>query len=115
MKTKTIKATSRSPKKQSGLKQHTARLVAIGSSRGIRLPKAMIEEAGLTDRVSIMLKDGQIIVASPDHKPRHPREGWEEQIKAAIAEHGNELTEEDREWLDAPIGDKNFDEKEWEW
>ncbi len=31
----------------------TARLVQIGNSRGVRIPKPLIEEAGLTDEVEL--------------------------------------------------------------
>ena len=34
-----------------------ARLVRIGNSRGLRLPKPLIEEAGLKDEVEIALRD----------------------------------------------------------
>ena len=32
-----------------------ARLVRIGNSRGIRLPKPLIEQAGLTDEVELRI------------------------------------------------------------
>ena len=39
------------------------RLIKIGNSRGVRLPKPLIEEAGLTDQVDVTVKNGAIIVA----------------------------------------------------
>lgn len=36
----------------------------IGNSRGIRIPKAMIKEAELTDDVEIRLVDGEIRISA---------------------------------------------------
>ncbi|HEY7116628.1 MAG TPA: AbrB/MazE/SpoVT family DNA-binding domain-containing protein [Tepidisphaeraceae bacterium] len=95
-----------------------AKLVRIGNSRGIRLPKAVIEQAGLRDaNVELIVRDGEVVLRSPQTRARrkkNPRAGWDEQFRKAIARHGNELTDEDREWLDAPL-DSEFDEKEWTW
>mgnify|MGYP003340510491 CR=1 FL=1 len=40
-----------------------AKLVRIGNSRGVRLPKAMIEEAGLGDDLELTVRDGEIVIA----------------------------------------------------
>ena len=42
---------------------------------------------------------------------RTPPRGWEEQIKKALAEHGEDV---DVDWLSAPLRSK-FEEKEWTW
>jgi antitoxin MazE len=86
-----------------------SKLVRIGNSRGIRLPKALLEQAELSDEVTLRVR-GRSIIIEP---AKHPRAGWEEAMKAAVAE-GNDLTAEDREWLDAPL-DPELDEKEWTW
>jgi antitoxin MazE len=85
------------------------KLVRIGNSRGIRLPKALIEQSGLTKDVEIAVKDSQIIIRSAGKDT--PRAGWEEQIKKTLQEHGEDL---DSEWLDAKLSSK-FDEEEWTW
>ncbi len=36
----------------------------IGNSRGVRIPKAMIEEAELTDDVELRVVDGEIRISS---------------------------------------------------
>lgn len=53
------------------------RLVQIGNSRGIRIPKTLIEQSGLKDDVEISLK-GDALVIRP---VSHPREGWAEAFK----------------------------------
>ena len=49
-----------------------ARLVRIGNSRGVRLPKPLIEEARLTDEVEVRVRAGALIIKSA----ARPRAGW---------------------------------------
>jgi antitoxin MazE len=86
-----------------------AKLVRIGNSRGVRLPKAIIEQAGLTSDIEIAVRDNQVVISSSSSE--NPRAGWEEQIKKALAEHGDDI-EEFRDWQNLP---NDFDEKEWTW
>jgi len=50
------------------------RLVRIGNSRGIRLPKPLIVQAGLTDEVELYVRDGAIVI----ERASTPRAGWAE-------------------------------------
>jgi antitoxin MazE len=77
-----------------------ARLIRIGNSRGVRLAKPLLEEAGLTDEVEIRAQDGAVIITSVVA----PRTGWAA-AAAAIAPEG---------LLDAPTSTR-FDEEAWEW
>jgi len=78
-----------------------AKLVRIGNSRGVRLPKAVIRQCGLGEVVDIDV-DGDTVVIRP--VPRRPREGWEAAF-SAMAGAG-----EDRP-LDMPTG--TWDGTEW--
>jgi antitoxin MazE len=49
-----------------------ARLVRIGNSWGIRLPKPLIEEAGLSEEVEVRVRDGAVVITGA----RRPRSGW---------------------------------------
>jgi antitoxin MazE len=80
-----------------------ARLIRIGNSRGIRLPKPLIVQAGLTDEVELHVKDGAIVIQPAST----PRAGWAEAARK-IRDRG-----EDR-LLDPPAP-SCFDEEEWEW
>jgi len=80
-----------------------ARLVRIGNSRGVRLPKPLIEEARLKEEVQLRVRDGAVIITSP----KRPRAGWAEAARQARAR------DEDR-LLDEPIPTE-FDKKEWRW
>ena len=55
-------------------------LVTIGNSQGVRLPKAVIEQAGLTEELDLQV-DGQAIIIRPYSDTRHD---W---AKAAAACH----------------------------
>jgi antitoxin MazE len=78
-------------------------LVKIGNSQGVRLPKAVIEQAGLTERLELQVAEGAIIIRSA----KRAREGWEE---AAIQCHASGEDEMD-EW-EVTLGDFHGD---WEW
>lgn len=80
-----------------------ARLVRIGNSRGLRLPKPLIEEAGFKDEVEITLRDGALIVTSAEH----PRAGWGAAVKL--------LLERREAYVIAENTPTRFEEDEWEW
>lgn len=80
-----------------------ARLIRIGNSRGIRLAKPILEEAGLTDEVEIRARAGAVVI-TPVVKPRA---GW-----AAAAARLAKTTQAGL--LDEPSPTR-FDEEEWDW
>ncbi len=80
-----------------------ARLIRIGNSRGIRLPKPLIAEAGLGEEVDVRVRGGEIVIAPV----RRPRQGWAEAAKLGH-ERGDDVL------LD-PETPTPFDEEEWKW
>ena len=80
-----------------------ARLVRIGNSRGIRLPKPLIEQAGLSEEVEIQVRNRSILIAPA----RRPRTGWAEAAK--------KVRERGEDGLLDPVASTRFDEEEWEW
>lgn len=78
-------------------------LVQIGNSRGVRIPKAFLEQAGLRDKIDIEVRGSQVIIAAADH----PRAGWDKAF-AAMAEQGDDRL------LDETTATE-WDETEWEW
>ena len=78
-------------------------LVRIGNSRGVRLPKTIIAQAGLTDEVELDVRDGAVVIA----RATSSRSGW-----AAAAK---QMRERDEDRLLDPPTPTRFDEKEWEW
>ncbi len=80
-----------------------SRLIRIGNSRGVRLPKPLIEEAGLQDEVDLQIHGNTLVITSP----RQARAGWAEAARQ-MRDRG-----EDR-LLDGPT-DTRFDDEEWCW
>lgn len=76
-------------------------LVAVGNSRGVRLPKAIIEQCGFGDAVELTVEDGRVVLS----RPATPRAGWADAF--AGGEEAAPLLPDDAaaEW----------DEAEWRW
>jgi len=51
-----------------------SRLVRIGNSRGVRLPKAIIEQVGLDDEIQLHVQDHSVVITASGP----PRAGWAE-------------------------------------
>jgi antitoxin MazE len=82
-----------------------ATLVKIGNSRGLRLPKPVIEQCGFSDEVVMEVHRQALIIRSSSR----PREGW----SAAFARMGK-LS--DDQLLDRVAETSStWDEEEWEW
>ncbi len=82
-----------------------SRIIKIGNSQGIRIPKLLLEQANLGQEVEIELQEDQIIVRSP----RQARHGWDEQFRA-MAKLGDDTL------LDQQTpSSTTWDEEEWEW
>lgn len=45
-------------------------LIAIGNSRGVRIPKPLINESGLSDQVELKVKKGEIRIVSAPRKDK---------------------------------------------
>jgi antitoxin MazE len=49
------------------------KLVPIGNSKGVRLPKAVLQQCSLRDEVELEVKDKQVILRAVGR----PRAGWD--------------------------------------
>ena len=81
---------------------YRTRIVRIGNSQGIRIPKALLEESDLAEEVELEVVPGAITIRSTDN----PRAGWEETFAENACE--DELLIPD----DLPNA---FDDEEWRW
>lgn len=79
-----------------------ARLVRIGNSRGVRLPKPLIDEVGLGEVVQLHVRGGTIVIA-PE---RGARVGWADAAKELRAASGDSL--------DSSLPTR-FEADEWQW
>jgi antitoxin MazE len=90
----------------------TAKIIRIGNSRGIRLPKAVIEQAGLEDNVEIAVRGEEVILRSAGR----PRAGWAKAFRKALADLPPDFLERERvEWANWQNMPNDFDEKGWTW
>ena len=80
------------------------RIIAIGNSQGIRIPKPMLEQSGISGDVELEVEDNKIVI----HAVSQPRRGWDEAF-ASMAEQG------DDELLDPDAAGSAWDAEEWRW
>lgn len=80
-----------------------AELIRIGNSRGIRIPKPLIEQCGISQTVNLRVENNRLII-SPE---RRPRQGWRESFRAANVTNREELL--------LPDFPNEFDREEWQW
>jgi antitoxin MazE len=79
------------------------RIVRIGNSRGVRIPKPLIEQAKLGEEVELRVVESGLLV-----KPASaPRSGW--------ADAARQLHERGEDGLLDETSPTLFDETEWEW
>lgn len=82
------------------------KIVRIGNSQGVRIPKPLLEQAGLNGEVELDRAEDGILIRVPR---RHPREGWEEQARL-MHERGDDRLIDGDEW---PLTE--IEKNEWEW
>jgi antitoxin MazE len=81
------------------------RIVRIGNSQGIRIPKLLLEAAGLESEVDLTAKRGVLMVRPVNS----PRAGWAEAFREMAARGEDTLLD------DVPPSLSKWDEEEWEW
>jgi antitoxin MazE len=80
------------------------RLVKIGNSHGVRIPKVVRDQVGLTDAIELEVQGDQLIVRSSSA----PRADWAEQFRHMAEQQDDAL-------LDADDTSTTWDTTEWEW
>ena len=81
-----------------------ARVIKKGNSQGLRIPKPILEQTGITDDVEIEVDKNQIII----RPVRNVRQGWDAAFKAMGKKGDDELLIND-------TISNSWDEKEWQW
>jgi len=79
-------------------------LVRVGNSKGLRIPKAVLDQLAISDEVEMDVQGDALVV----RRGGAPREGWDEAF-AAMAEAGDDTELVDEATL------SSFDAEEWEW
>lgn len=80
-----------------------ARIIKIGNSQGIRLPKAWLDQLNFGDEVEVVVQPDQLVIRSP----HHTRQGWEQKF-ATMTQSGDDI-------LVAPEIPTQWEQEEWEW
>ena len=81
------------------------RIVPIGNSHGIRIPKPLLEQTGLSGEVEISAEDDALVV----RPVKKPRAGWAAAFQQ-MARRGDDALLDD-----VPPSLSGWDEGEWEW
>jgi antitoxin MazE len=79
------------------------RIIKIGNSQGIRIPKVLLEQSGIYAEVEIEVQGDNITI----RKAPQLRMGWDEAFAVMAEQHDDVLLD------DANITD--WDRVEWEW
>lgn len=82
------------------------KLIRIGNSQGVRIPKPLIEESGLTEEIEMILRDNEIVLRSAETT----RKDWEASFEK-MAEQGDDSLFDQKE-VEQP---SDWDESEWTW
>jgi antitoxin MazE len=79
-----------------------AQIIQIGNSQGLRLPKMLLEESGISGEVELELHADGILI----RRTSKPRDGWAAAFKT--------LAENDDEIMDGDAAN-SYDRRQWQW
>jgi antitoxin MazE len=82
-----------------------ARVIKIGNSQGLRIPKPILEQTGIMNDVEIEVEKNQIII----RPVKNVRDGWDDAFKV-MGEKGD-----DEPIIDDENISQSWDEEEWHW
>jgi len=82
-----------------------ARIIKIGNSQGIRIPKVLLEQTRLGEEVELEVEDHQIVI----RPAAYPRQGWEEAFQSMAEQKDDQLLDRDL------TGQTRWDQNEWQW
>lgn len=79
-----------------------SQIIQIGNSQGVRLPKVLLEQSGITGEVDLELHPDGILIRNT----KKPRDGWAEAFKTMADSDDDELP---------AVPPTKFEQKEWQW
>ena len=82
------------------------KIIQIGNSKGIRIPKVVLEQCGLQDEVELTIRKNEIVIA-PSKKAR---QGWRRAFKRMAQSGDDHLLDKH-----AAHSESSWDIDEWEW
>lgn len=81
------------------------RLVKIGNSQGIRIPKPLMEQVGLTGEVEMEVQQGQLVI----RPVRQARQGWDAAFQRMALQGDDRLVDAE------PLVLTAWEANEWQW
>jgi len=81
------------------------RIVAIGNSQGVRIPKPLLKQTGLSGEVEISAEEDALVI----RPVKKPRANWASAFRKMAHRGDDALLDE------APPSLSGWDEGEWEW
>jgi antitoxin MazE len=81
------------------------KIVRIGNSQGVRIPRLLLEQTGLKGEVEITVEHDSLVI----RPVKRPRQGWDAAFQQ-MARHGDDALLDD-----AAPSLSTRDEDEWEW
>jgi antitoxin MazE len=82
------------------------KLIRIGNSQGVRIPKPLIEESGITKDIEMILRDNEIVLRSAETI----RKDWDSSFKK-MAEQKDDVLLDQKEIEKS----SDWDKTEWTW
>jgi antitoxin MazE len=82
------------------------KIVKIGNSQGIRIPKIILQESQISNEVELIAEHEQIIIRSI----KKTRSGWDESFKTMAQNNDDKLLDEEQLSYQS-----SWDKEEWEW
>ena len=82
-----------------------ARIIKIGNSQGIRIPKPLLDQTGIMDDVELEVENRQIIIRPVENA----RAGWDNAFKS-MADNGDDALIDEADTIS-----HSWDEAEWQW
>ncbi|MGH7457258.1 MAG: AbrB/MazE/SpoVT family DNA-binding domain-containing protein [bacterium] len=82
------------------------KIIQIGNSQGIRIPKALLEQSGINGEVQLEVLRQQIII----RPARRARQGWAEAFRLMAARGDDKLLDGE-----AVLNQSSWDKTEWTW
>ncbi|HEY3967466.1 MAG TPA: AbrB/MazE/SpoVT family DNA-binding domain-containing protein [Planctomycetaceae bacterium] len=81
------------------------RIVSVGNSQGIRIPKPLLDQTGLSGEVDISVKGNALVIRSV----KGTRIGWGAAFREMTRRGDDSISDE------IPANLSSWDDKEWEW
>ncbi len=81
------------------------KIIKIGNSKGIRLPKSIIKQYNFKEEVILEIKEDSLVIRSAVY----PRAGWDKKFEKMFKKGDDALLDSES------LAESDWDKKEWKW